>query len=186
MAQAGGFKTTLDNFKKSKQAIPLALVLTGVICYFLLIFGSVLFCLLPAVIALNHLRIAALLWPGKPQEGPDLGNDLILFLGIASGLTYYTILTAEAPVTLNTTDNVLTGGSITPFRGTDSTDFTFSVIYTGTNSTPHVFVTVYDYFRASQGTRYNLTNDSSYAGTGASLHSAKDIPDQRLRVWVLL
>jgi DNA-directed RNA polymerase subunit RPC12/RpoP len=166
MAQAGGFKVTLDKFKKSKQAIPFALVLTALISYFLLIFGSVLICLLPAVIALIIYGLPHYFGLVNRKKALIWGTILILFLGIASGLTYYAFLTAESPVTLNTPDNVLTGGSITPFRGTDSTNFTFSVIYTGTNSTPHVFVTVYDYYRASQGTSYNLTNDTSYTGTG--------------------
>ena len=166
MAQTGGIKGYLDEFKKSKLAIPFSLVLAGLIGYLLLIVGSVLFCLLPAAIALVIFGIPRYFGLVNRKKLLIWGTVLILVLGIASGLTYYSILKVEAPVTLNTSDNVLTGGNITPFRGTESTNFSFSVIYTGTNSTPHIFVTVYNYYRASEGTSYNLTHDLSYNGTG--------------------
>ena len=166
MAQAGGFKGYMDNFKKSKFAIPFALLLTGLICYFLLIVGSVLFCLLPAVIALIIFLLPRYFGLVDRKKSLIWGTVLILVLGIASGLTYYSILSIEEPVTLSTTDGVLTGGSITPFRGTDATDFHFSVIYTGTDINPHVNLTVYDYYLASQGTTYVLTNDTTYTGVG--------------------
>lgn len=170
MAQAGGFKGYLDEFKKSKLAVPFSLVLTGLICYLLLIFGSVLFCLLPAVIAFLIFGLPRYFGLVSRKKTLIWGTVLILALGIASGLTYYSILTEESPVTLSTTDNVLTGGSITPFRGTDSTNFTLSVIYNPAlnsgNTTPYIYVTVYNYYRASEGTVYNLTNDTSYAGAG--------------------
>jgi ribosomal protein L40E len=166
MAQTGGIKGYLDNFKKSKLAIPFSLVLAGLICYLLLIVGSVLVCLLPAAIALIIYGLPRYFGLVNRKKLLIYGTILLLLLGIASGLTYYFILTAEEPVTLSTSDHVLTDGNITPFRGTNSTVFQFSVIYTGTNSTPHIFVTAYDYYRASEGTSYNLTHDPNYSGTG--------------------
>ncbi len=170
MAQAGGFKRYLDDFKKSKLAIPFSILLAGLISYLLLIFGSVLFCLLPAVIAFIIYGLPRYFGLVDRKKTLIWGTVLILALGIASGLTYYSILIEEEPVTLTTPDNVLTGGSVTPFRGTDSTNFTLSVIYNGAlnsgNSTPYIYVTVYNYYRASQGTVYNLTNDTSYTGAG--------------------
>ena len=166
MAQTGGIKESLDNFRKSKIAIPFGLVLSGFIAYFLLIVGSVLFCLLPAVIALVIFGLPRYFGLTNRKKQLIWGTVLILILGIASGLTYYSVLKDEVPITLHTSDNVLTGGGITPFRGTDAANFNFSVIYTGTNSTPHIFVTVYNYYRASEGTPYNLTLDQSYTGTG--------------------
>jgi DNA-directed RNA polymerase subunit RPC12/RpoP len=166
MAQTGGIKAYLDDFKKSKLAIPFSLVLAGLIAYILLIVGSVLFCLLPAAIALVIFGLPRYFGLVNRKKLLIYGTILILLLGVASGLTYYSILSTETSVTLSTPDNVLTGGSITPFRGTDSTIFHFSVIYTGTNPAPHVNLTVYDYYQASQGTTYNLTNDISYTGTG--------------------
>lgn len=166
MAQTGGIKGYLDDFKKSKLAIPFSLILAGLIGYLLLIVGSVLFCLLPAAIALVIFGLPRYFGLVNRKKLLIWGTVLILVLGIASGLTYYSILKDEVPVTLSTSDNVLTAGNITPFRGTDSTVFHFSVIYTGTNSSPHIFVTVYNYYRASEGTSYNLTNDTSYSGIG--------------------
>ena len=153
MAQTGGFKRILDKFRKSKLAIPFALCSPAFICYLLLIFGSVLFCLLPAVIALIIYRPAALLRLGEPQEAVDLGNDLILFSGSLLASRTIPFLTAESPVTLSTTDNVLTGGSITPFRGTDSTNFTFleSHLTQERILLRTYFVTVYDYYLANRG-----------------------------------
>ena len=156
----------MNNFRKSKLAIPFGLVLTGLIAYLLLIIGSVLFCLLPAVIALIVFGLPRYFGLTNRKKHLIWGTVLILILGIASGLTYYSVLKDEVPITLHTSDNVLTGGTITPFRGTDTTNFTFSVIYTGTNSTPHIFVSVYDYYRSSEGASYNLTHDTSYNVSG--------------------
>jgi len=162
MAQTGGFKESLDKFKKNKLAIPLSLVLTFIVCYLLLIFGSILFCLLPAVIALIIYGVPRYFGLADRKRLLIFGTILMILLGMASGLTYYSILIEETPVTLSTPDNVLSAGSITPFRGTDSTVFHFSVIYTGTDTSPNVNVTVYDYYLASQGTVYNMINDTSY------------------------
>jgi len=166
MVQTGGIKGYLDEFKKSKLAIPFSFVLAGLISYLLLIIGSVLFCLLPAAIALVIFGLPRYFGLVSRKKLLIYGTVLILLLGVASGLTYYSILSSETSVTLSTSDNVLTGGSITPFRGTDSTNFTFSVIYNGPIAEPHINVTVYDYYQASQGTTYNLVNDTSYTGTG--------------------
>ena len=166
MAQTGDMKGYLDDFKKSKLAIPFSLVLAGVISYLLLILGGVLFCLLPAAIALIIYGLPRYFGLKDRKKLLISGTIILLLLGVASGLTYYSVLKDEAPVTLSTTDGVLTGGSITPFRGTDTTLFHFSVIYTGPDTNPYVNVTVYDYYQASQGTTYNLVNDTSYDGAG--------------------
>jgi DNA-directed RNA polymerase subunit RPC12/RpoP len=165
MARTGGIKGYLDDFKKSKLAIPFSLVLAGLIAYILLIVGSVLFCLLPAAIALVIFGLPRYFGLVNRKKLLIYGTILILLLGVVSGLTYYSILKDNVPVTLSTTDNVLTSGSLTPFRGTDTTTFRFSVIYNGTDINPYVNVTVYDYFQAGEGTTYNLTHDLSYTGT---------------------
>ncbi len=166
MAQTGGFKESMDKFKKSKLAIPFSLVLTGLVCYLLLIFGSVLFCLLPAVIALIIFGVPRYFGLVGRKKLLIFGTILILLLGMAYGLTFYSIVIGAEPATLSTPDNVLTSGSVTPFHGTDSTLFHFSVIYHGSDVSPHVNVTIYDHYLANQGTTYNLTNDTSYSGPG--------------------
>jgi DNA-directed RNA polymerase subunit RPC12/RpoP len=166
MAQTGGIKGYLEDLKKSKLAIPFSLVLTVLVGYLLLIIGSVLLCLLPVAIAVVIYFVPRYFGLVNRKKLLIAGTVIILVLGIASGLTYYSILKDEAPVTLHTTDNVLSGGNITPFRGTDSTNFTFSVIYTGTNTTPHIFVTVSNHYRANALSIYDLANDANYTGPG--------------------
>jgi len=165
MAQTGGFNQRMQAFRKSKIAVPFALIITGVISLLLLFFGGVLFgalfCLMPPLIALMAYGIPTYFGLKNRKKLALFGLVLFVVLGLFLGYMYYTIEKDASNGVASTGDLVLTNGTVSPLRGNDATTYKFSVQYHGTNATPNVFVVVYDFWAADTPTRFNLTVDHS-------------------------
>jgi len=160
MATTGVPPTTFQQFKKSKIAIPFALVLTALIAFLLLIYASTLFCLMPALIALIAFAIPWYFGLKDRKKLAVFGLVLFIFLGLGWGLVRYDIITSATAPNLSSSDHILSNGMIVPFRNDGTNLYSFTVTLNGGTNSSEVFVTVYDIW-GGVGTRYNMTYDAS-------------------------
>jgi|GEM_PF-537517 len=155
----------LQAFRKSKIAVPFALVLTALISFALLVFGGAAICFVPLLISIMAYGIPWYFGLKDRKKLAVFGLVLLLFLGISTGVTYYFILKDQQPVELSSSNNVLTQGQVEPFRGDVGATYHFSVVLNNqtanANSTPDVYVVVFNYWQGYATTRFNMTEDHS-------------------------
>jgi len=158
MADTGVPPTAFQQFKKSKIAIPFALVLTGLIAFTLLVYASALFCLMPAVIAFLCFWIPWYFGLKDRKKLAVFGLVLFILMGVGFGLVKYDAITNASPPDLSSSDGLLTHGTVSPFMGAGATTYSFSVHLNGGTNHSEVYVVAYN-SRSGVGTRYNMTCD---------------------------
>lgn len=149
-----------QEFRKSKMGLVFGMVLTALISYVLLLYGGFLFCLptiLTAVVMYFVPRYFGLL---SRKKLVVFGLTLMLVLGLASGYTVYLFVKDIQPAPVSS-DDILTNGMVTPFRGGESQSFNFTVIVRGASADSHVWANLYDYFNTNDIKQINLTHSYS-------------------------
>ncbi|HTY46918.1 MAG TPA: zinc ribbon domain-containing protein [Methanomassiliicoccales archaeon] len=125
----------LQKMRGTRQGIILGILVTFVVSYFTLTYLGIGFCLAPAIVALMMYFVPR--WFGllSRRKLAIFGVIFLLVIGVMVGATAYFSETAlqSNPVSA---DNVLTNGIVTPFKDTSATQFNYSVVLTGGNSTP--------------------------------------------------
>ncbi|HUL39004.1 MAG TPA: zinc ribbon domain-containing protein [Methanomassiliicoccales archaeon] len=159
MAEKDGKKGNIrwQEFRKTKLGLAFGLVLTFLISYLLLLYAGFLFCLptiLTAAVLYFFPRYFGLL---DRKKIVVVGLVMMLLLGLATGYTVYLVVKDLQPAPVSASD-ILTDGTVTPFRGGESQFFNYSVVVRGANASSEVWVNVYDYFNANDVQRINLTH----------------------------
>jgi DNA-directed RNA polymerase subunit RPC12/RpoP len=145
-----------QQFRKSKMGLAFGLVLTALLAYVTILFVG--FLCFSTIIAGALLYFVPRYFGLKSRKKLVIAAFIImLFLGLALGVTYYTIIKDVQPAASSSGDGIMTAGQVLPFKGSMNDAFNFSVEVSGANSSSEVWVQVYDYFGSSQK-RINLTH----------------------------
>lgn len=164
MAVTGVQPTKFQQFRKTKAAVWFGMVLTGLLSFFLLVYTSNLFCLMPALIALLCYFIPWYFGLKDRKKLAIFGFVLFIILGLAIGALTYSIIADSTQPNLSSSNGQLTGGTFVPFRGNGAATYDFNVtLRTGTNSSV-VYVIVYDSWTGVTS-RYNMTCDIATRNT---------------------
>lgn len=159
MAETGS-KFKWQEFRKSKLGLAFGIVLTALVSYVLLLYGGFLFCLPTILVAVMLYFIPRYFGLLSRRKSVVLGLVLMLVLGLASGYTVY-ILVKDIQPSPVFQGEILTDGTVTPFRGSETQSFNFTVVVRGASSDSQVWSNLYDYFNTNDVERINLTHSYS-------------------------
>jgi ribosomal protein L40E len=141
MASDGNLKRAFDNFKSKKYAIPIGLAITILIATLLVVFLWYE-CFSLILVAILAYGIPYYFGLKNRKKLAVFGVGLFLFLGLAFAVSsFYTFKNPEGS-TINSDDNVLVNGTVSPYQGSSSTVFAFSVVFVGDNVTGEVRVNI--------------------------------------------
>ncbi|MEM0448546.1 MAG: hypothetical protein QW520_01825 [Methanomassiliicoccales archaeon] len=157
MAESGA-KDKWQEFRNSKLGLAFGLVLTVLLTLVLMLYGGHVFCFAPLLAAIL-LYLVPKYFGLKGMKKIAIFGILVLFaVGLIIGFTFFTILREVQPEPVSSNDGILTQGQVIPFRGNELSKFNYSVILTGGNDTPDLWLTTYDYFASNQARTFNLSN----------------------------
>jgi len=164
---ATGTNVKWQEFRKSKMGLVFGMVLAALLSYVILLYGGFLLCLPTILVAAIIYFVPRYFGLVSRKKLVVFGLALMLFLGLASGYTVYLVIKDIQPHPLSS-DDILSQGTVTPFRGSESNSFNFTVTVRSANvsSSSEVWVNLYDYFNTNDMRRINLTHSFSNAGDG--------------------
>ncbi|MGD0057133.1 MAG: zinc-ribbon domain-containing protein [Methanomassiliicoccales archaeon] len=145
MSPAGDFKKKFGEFKGKKYAIPIGLALTVVITTLLLLFLWYE-CLSLILIAILAYGIPFYFGLKNRKKLALFGLALFIYLGLAFAVSSFYAYTGYPGDHISSDDNVLVNGTVEPYRGDDSTIFTFSVMLTNGNASGQVWANISNIF----------------------------------------
>ncbi len=141
MPAAGGLGKWFGEFKKRKIAIPIGLTIAFAISILILVF-LLDSCLSVVLIAVIAYAIPYYFGFKNRKKLALFGVALFAVLGFILAATYFNAYVSYPGDHISSEDNVLVNGTVTPYKADASTEFKFSVLVTGANSSSQVWVNV--------------------------------------------
>lgn len=165
-----------QEFRKSKLGLAFGIVLAFLLSYLLLLYGAFLVCLPTILAAVIIYFIPRYFGVTSRKKLVVLGLVMIVLLGVISGYTVFLVVKDLQPEPLSS-GNVLANGTVTPFRGSESDSYNFTVTVTSANvsSSSEVWVNLYDYFNTNYLKRINLTHSFNATGGGMTFYEEVDL-----------
>jgi ribosomal protein L40E len=153
-----------QEFRKSKLGLAFGIVLAFLLSYVLLLYGGLLICLPTILVAVILYFVPRYFGLVSRKKLVVVGLVMMVLLGLASGYTVFLVVKDIQPEPVSA-DDFLTQGTVTPFRGSGSDIYNFTVTVTSENVSvsSEVWVNLYDYFNTNYLKRINLTH--SFNGT---------------------
>jgi len=155
MASTGALKGLFPGLRNTRNGIIMAIALSLIASYFILVFQSLFLCLAPALVAIIMYFVPNWFGLKSKKKLAIMGVVLLLVLGVALGVTNYYAEKGMQPSTL--ADSHFTSGQVLPFRG-GAGSYNFSVVLTMTtnNTTPYIKLRLVDFWAASDNL-YDMT-----------------------------
>ena len=154
-----------QEFRKSKLGLAFGIVLAFLLSYLLLLYGGLLICLPTILVAVILYFIPRYFGLVSRKKLVVVALVMMVLLGMASGYTVFLVVKDIQPEPVSDDDDFLTQGTVTPFRGSGSDIYNFTVTVTSENvsASSEVWVNLFDYFNTAFLKRINLTH--SFNGT---------------------
>jgi len=153
MASTGAPKGLFPGLRNTRNGIIMAIALSLIASYFILVFQSLFLCLAPALVAIIMYFVPNWFGLKNKKKLAIMGVVLLLVLGVALGVTNYYAEKDMQPSKL--ADSHFTSGQVLPFRG-GAGSYNFSVVLTTGNNTSYIKLRLVDFWAATDNL-YNMT-----------------------------
>lgn len=165
-----------QEFRKSRLGLVFGLVLTALLTLVLMLYGGYVFCFAPLLVAVILYLVPKYFGLKGMKKIALFGIVLLVVVGLIIGFTFFLILKDTQPAAVSSSDGILTEGRVDPFRAPEGSYFNYSVVLSGGNDTPAVWVTTYDYFASNAAKMYNLTGSYNLTEGKRVFYLEKTIP----------
>ncbi|HXZ23882.1 MAG TPA: zinc ribbon domain-containing protein [Methanomassiliicoccales archaeon] len=146
----------LSKMRGTRQGIILGILVTFVASYFVLVYLGLSFCLAPAIIALMMYFVPRWFGLTNRKYHAVFGVVFLIAIGLMLGATVYYGDTGLKAAPVDSSDKVLTAGTVTPFNGPAGGVYNYSVVVAGGNTTPILKLHVVDTW-SLEDTAKNMT-----------------------------
>ena len=153
MASTGAPKGLFPGLRNTRNGIIMAIALSLIASYFILVFQSLFLCLAPALVAIIMYFVPNWFGLKNKKKLAIMGVVLLLVLGVALGVTNYYAEKDMQPS--NLADSHFTSGQVLPFRSEPGI-YNFSVVLITGNDTANIKLRLVDFWAASDNL-YDMT-----------------------------
>jgi ribosomal protein L40E len=161
----GGF---MANIRNQKWSVPVGMAITALLSLLLLLYTASWLCFAPILIALVMYFLPVFFGLKDKKKLAVFGIILLLVLSIAYGMFQASALQSMSAPNMNSSDNVLTNGTVTPIITNPGTALNFTVQLNGGNASSMVNVYMIQWPLGGTLLNYSMTNMGLIPGAGNS------------------